>query len=56
MPIETAKMEILDYKTNGGKNVIFDYINSLSKKERAEGIRIRHTIRRKGLAAFDTEI
>ena len=46
-------MEILDYRTVGGKNVIFEYINSLPKKERAEGIRIRHTIRRKGLAAFD---
>ena len=46
-------MDILDYRTSGGKNVIFEYIDSLPKKERAEGIRIRHTIRRKGLAAFD---
>jgi len=53
MPSESAKMEILDYRTAGGKNVIFEYINSLPKKERAEGIRIRHTIRRKGLVAFD---
>ena len=53
MPSEPAKMEILDYRTAGGKNVIFEYINSLPKKERAEGIRIRHVIRRKGLAAFD---
>jgi len=53
MSSETAKMEILDYKTTGGKNVIFDYINNLPKKERAEGIRIRHTIRNKGLVAFE---
>jgi len=52
MPSE-LKMEILDYKTAGGKNVIFDYINSLPKKQRAEGIRIRNTIRREGLAAFE---
>ena len=53
MPNESTKMEILDYRTASGKNVIFEYINSLPKKERAEGIRIRHVIRRKGLAAFD---
>jgi len=53
MPNEPAKIEIFDYRTAGGKNVIFEYINSLPKKERAEGIRIRHVIRRKGLIAFD---
>ena len=53
MSSEMVKMEIFDYKTAGGKNVIFEYINSLPKKERAEGIRIRRSIRHKGLAAFD---
>ena len=46
-------MKILDYRTSGGKNVIFEYINSLPKKERAEGIWIRHSIRSKGLSAFE---
>ena len=46
-------MTIFDYRTVGGKNVIFEYINNLPKKERAEGIRIRHSIRSKGAAAFD---
>ena len=46
-------MNIIDYRTTGGKNLIFEYINNLPKKERAEGIRIRQYIRRKGLAAFD---
>ena len=53
MSSESTKMEIIDYRTTGGKNVIFEYINSLPKKERAEGIRIRHVIRSKGLDAFD---
>ena len=47
MPNESTKMEILDYRTASGKDVIFEYINSLPKKERAEGIRIRHVISKK---------
>ena len=50
---EPNKMQIHDYRSASGKNVIFEYIDNLPKKERAEGIRIRHTIRKKGLAAFD---
>ena len=46
-------MNIHDYRTSGGKNVIFEYINSLPKLAKGEGIRIRHIIRRKGLAAFN---
>ena len=46
-------MKIYDYRTAGGKNVIFEHINNLPKKDRAEGIRIRHSIRSKGIAAFD---
>ena len=53
MPEQPLIMEIHDYRTISGKNVIFEYINNLPKKERAEGIRIRHLIRRKGLEAFD---
>jgi len=53
MASKVTKMEILDYRTASGKYVIFEYINNLPKKERAEGIRIRHIIRNKGLMAFD---
>ena len=43
------RMEILDYVTAGGKNVIIDYIDNLSKKEQLEIHKIRDAIVKDGL-------
>ena len=45
-------MEIYDYQTAGGKNLITDYIDKLSKAERLELYDIRNEIRKSGLDAF----
>jgi phage-related protein len=46
-------MEIYDYCTTGGKDVIVEYIDKLSKNERLEIYDIRDEIRRSGLSAFE---
>ena len=46
-------MEILDYYTEGGKNLIKEYISSLPVPERTYGYGIRHKIIREGLKAFE---
>jgi len=46
-------MQIIDYATSGGKNIIMDYLKSLPQKEKAEGYRIRQLIREDGIDAFD---
>ena len=46
-------MEILDYHTSGGKNVITDYIDRLPKSERLEAYEIRQEIRKSGIDAFE---
>ena len=46
-------MEIYDYKTAGGKNLITDYIESLPKPEKLELYDIRREIRKSGLDAFE---
>ena len=46
-------MEIYDYKTASGKNLITGYIDSLSKSERLELYDIRSEIRKTGLDAFE---
>ena len=45
-------MKIHDYHTNGGKNLIKDYLHDLPKEERTEGYRIRHNIIMYGMEAF----
>lgn len=50
--IEVKKLEIYDYQTAGGKNLITDYIDKLSKAERLELYDIRNEIRKSGLDAF----
>lgn len=50
---EVNSMEIYDYKTSGGKNLIMDYIESLSKPEKLELLDIRAEIRKSGLDAFE---
>ena len=45
-------MEILDYCTSGGKNVIMDYILSQPIADRTLLLDIRKTIREKGLDSF----
>ena len=47
-------MNILDYTTLGGKNLITEYIDSLTKKEKLEAYRIRSTIERDGRDALDS--
>ena len=46
-------MEIYDYVTSGGKNLILDYINKLSPKEQLAIYDIRSEIRSNGLDAFE---
>lgn len=45
-------MEIYDYVTQGGKNLILEYIDALPKKEKLELYDIRREIREHGLDAF----
>ncbi len=46
-------MEIYDYETEGGKNVIVSYIDGLPKSERLELYDIRNEIRTNGFDAFE---
>ena len=45
-------MEILDYVTAGGKNVITEYLNSLPNHEKDAGYQIREVIEELGLLAL----
>ena len=45
-------MDIYDYTTSGGKNLITTYIDKLPKAERLELYDIRNEIRKSGLDAF----
>lgn len=46
-------MDIYDYTTSGGKNIILEYINKLPNKEKLELLDIRKEIRTSGLDAFE---
>ena len=46
-------MEIYDYYTSGGKNLIMEYVEKLETKERAEVLDAREQIRDYGLDAFE---
>jgi len=45
-------MEIHDYVTLGGKNIIKEYLGSLPQGELKEGYRIRHLIKQYGISAL----
>ena len=45
-------VEIIDYYTAGGKNLIANYLDKLPPKEQAEGYRIRQSIMDDGLLAL----
>ena len=45
-------MEIYDYSTSGGKNLILEYIKDLSDALKAEILDTRQLIREKGIDAF----
>lgn len=45
-------MNIYDYTTSGGKNLIIDYINSLPPALRAEILEVRQLIHERGMDAF----
>ncbi|MCL2166551.1 MAG: type II toxin-antitoxin system RelE/ParE family toxin [Clostridiales bacterium] len=45
-------MNIHDYYTEGGKNLIKEYLHNLPKEEQMEGYRIRHNIINYGMEAF----
>ena len=45
-------MEIHDYTTNGGKNLIKEYISTRPMDERREIYKIRHDIILNGISAF----
>ena len=47
-------MDIVDYTTAGGKNLITEYIDELPKKEQAEGYRIRQSIMDDGIIALES--
>lgn len=46
-------MQIHDYQTQGGKNVIKEYLSALPETERFIGYHIRHMIVEKGLDALN---
>ncbi len=46
-------MKILDYSTSGGKNLILDYIDSLSDQEKLALYDIRDEIRQNGIDALE---
>jgi len=46
-------MKILDYHTDGGKNLIKEYLSSLPVPERTYGYGIRHKIINEGVKAFE---
>ena len=46
-------MKILDYYTDGGKNLIKEYLSSLPIPERTYGYGIRHKIIQEGVKAFE---
>jgi phage-related protein len=46
-------MEIIDYCTDGGKNLIKEYLSGLPKEECTYGYKIRHRIYNEGIVAFD---
>jgi len=46
-------MKIIDYITDGGKNVIKEYLSSLPKKECHDGYQIRHRVWKDGLIALE---
>ena len=46
-------MQIHDYYTEGGKNLIKEYLSSLPVAERTYGYGIRHKIIKEGLSAFN---
>jgi len=46
-------MNVHHYETSGGKDLIFEYIDELSKNERAEGLTILGKLGDEGLEALD---
>lgn len=46
-------LNIHDYETAGGKNVIKEYLDQLPINEKTTGYAIRNNIKRDGLVAFD---
>lgn len=46
-------MNVYDYETAGGKDLINDYLDKLPSDERAEGFKIKSLLEQKGLEAFD---
>ena len=46
-------MEIVDYETIGGKNLILEYISNLPTKEREIALKIRSKIEKDGFVAFE---
>lgn len=46
-------MEIYDYTTSGGKNIILEYINKLPPVPQALILSARKLIRERGFSAFD---
>jgi len=47
-------MNIIDYVTTGGKNLIIKYLDNLPAKEQAEGYRIRQSIMDDGIVALES--
>lgn len=46
-------MNIYDYETSGGKDVINEYLDKLPLKESAEGYRIKKSLEDEGIKALD---
>ena len=46
-------MQVHSYTTSGGKDLIISYLNSLPKKESAEGYFLISLLEKEGVAAFE---
>jgi len=46
-------MNIIDYETAGGKNLIRDFLKNLPEPERYDGYHVRHVVHKKGMHAFE---
>ena len=49
-------MNIIDYATSGGKNLIEEYLDDLPKKEQLRGYQIRDKIETEGMVALESVV
>ncbi len=53
MKVRSNILNIHDYETAGGKNLIKEYLDKLSIEDKTTGYTIRNHIKKKGISAFN---